>query len=110
MPAAARLWRSRKNRRHARCRKPAGNPCDNRLRDKVRYSEALVNRGYGQETLKATEGDIAGGIDQLKKKLDEAASALGQGQGQNASSKQEQALDKAQRLARGLESLQERTR
>ena len=78
------------------------------MRDKIRYSEALVNRGYGQETLKATESDIAGGIDQLKKRLDEAASALGQGQQQNASSKAEQALGRTQRLARGLESLQER--
>jgi hypothetical protein len=89
----------------------AGAIRDNRLRDKIRYSEALVQRGYGQDTLKATESDISGGIDQLKKKLDEASAALGQGGGQqNAGNKNEQALDRAQRLARGLESLQERTR
>src|SRR4029077_13317735 len=86
----------------------AGAIRDNRLRDKIRYSEALVNRGYGQETLRATENDLAGGIDQLKKRLDEAASALGQGgQQQNAGSKAEQALDRTQRLARRLEALQE---
>ena len=89
----------------------AGAIRDNRLRDKIRYSEALVNRGYGQETLRATENDIAGGIDQLRKRLDEASTALGQGgQQQNAGTKAEQALGRTQRLARGLESLQERTR
>jgi hypothetical protein len=88
----------------------AGAIRDNRLRDKIRYSEALVNRGYGQETLRATENDIAGGIDQLKKRLEEASAALGQGGQQNAGSKEEQALGRTQRLARGLESLQERTR
>jgi hypothetical protein len=89
----------------------AGAIRDNRLRDKIRYSEALVNRGYGQETLRATENDISGGIDQLRKRLDEASAALGQGQQQqNAGSKAEQALGRTQRLARGLESLQERTR
>src|SRR6185436_18564562 len=76
-----------------------------------RYSEALVNRGYGQETLRTTENDIAGGIDQLRKRLEEAQASLGQGgQQQNADSKGEQALGRTQRLARGLESLQERTR
>jgi hypothetical protein len=43
------------------------------------------------------EGDIADGIDAVRKKLDEAQSALGQG-GQG--DKKEQALDKARRLAR----------
>ena len=109
LEAAARDAAQQERQASRKLSEAAGAIRDNRLRDKIRYSEALVNRGYGQETLRATENDIAGGIDQLKKHLDEAAAALGQGQ-QNASSKTEQALDRAQRLARGLESLQERTR
>ncbi|HEY3159264.1 MAG TPA: DUF4175 family protein [Vicinamibacterales bacterium] len=110
LDAAARDAAQQEKQASRKLSEAAGAIRDNRLRDKIRYSEALVNRGYGQETLRATENDIAGGIDQLKKRLDEAASALGQGQQQNAGSKAEQALDRTQRLARGLESLQERTR
>jgi hypothetical protein len=80
---------------------------DNRLRDKVKFSKQLVSRGRSQDDINAMEGDIADGIDAVRKKLDEAQSALGQG-GQG--DKKEQALDKARRLARNLESLQERTK
>jgi hypothetical protein len=110
LDAAARDAAQQEKNASRKLSEAAGAIRDNRLRDKIRYSEALVNRGYGQETLRATETDISGGIDQLKKRLDEAASALGQGQQQNAGSKAEQALGRTQRLARGLESLQERTR
>jgi len=85
----------------------AGAVRDNRLRDKVKFSKQLVSRGRSQDDINAMEGDIAEGIDAVRKKLDEAQSALGQG-GQG--DKKEQALDKARRLARSLESLQERTR
>jgi len=110
LDAAARDAAQQEKQASRKLSEAAGAIRDNRLRDKIRYSEALVNRGYGQETLRATENDIAGGIDQLKKRLDEASAALGQGQQQNAGSKAEQALGRTQRLARGLESLQERTR
>jgi hypothetical protein len=110
LDAAARDAAQQEKNASRKLSEAAGAIRDNRLRDKIRYSEALVNRGYGQETLRATETDISGGIDQLKKRLDEAGAALGQGQQQNAGSKAEQALGRTQRLARGLESLQERTR
>jgi uncharacterized protein DUF4175 len=110
LDAAARDAAQQERQASRKLSEAAGAIRDNRLRDKIRYSEALVNRGYGQETLRATENDIAGGIDQLKKRLDEASAALGQGGQQNAGSKGEQALGRTQRLARGLESLQERTR
>jgi hypothetical protein len=110
LDAAARDAAQQEKNASRKLSEAAGAIRDNRLRDKIRYSEALVNRGYGQETLRATETDISGGIDQLKKRLDEASAALGQGQQQNAGSKAEQALGRTQRLARGLESLQERTR
>jgi hypothetical protein len=110
LDAAARDAAQQEKNASRKLSEAAGAIRDNRLRDKIRYSEALVNRGYGQETLRATETDISGGIDQLKKRLDEASAALGQGQQQNAGSKAEQALGRTQRLARGLESLQARTR
>jgi len=111
LDAAARDAAQQERQASRKLSEAAGAIRDNRLRDKIRYSEALVNRGYGQETLRATENDIAGGIDQLRKRLDEAQASLGQsGQQQNADSKGEQALGRTQRLARGLESLQERTR
>src|SRR6185295_2956963 len=101
LDAAARDAAQQERQASRKLSEAAGAIRDNRLRDKIRYSEALVNRGYGQETLRATENDIAGGIDQLKKRLDEAQAALGQGQQQqqNAGNKAEQALDRTQRLA-----------
>ena len=85
----------------------AGAIRNNRLRDKIRYSRALVSRGIAPESLQANENDIASGIDAVREKLDEASSALGAG---NEGDKRAETLDKARRLARGLESLQERTR
>ena len=82
---------------------------DNRVKDKVRYSRSLANRGASSSMMSAAESDIAKGIDDARKKLDEAAAAIGQN-GNNPGDRKEQALERAQRLARGLQSLQERTR
>lgn len=79
---------------------------DNRLRDRVRYSQPMVSRGSLQE-LASAEAPIAAGIEEVRRKLDEAQQALGQGA---PGDRREQAVDRAQRLARRLESLQERTR
>src|SRR4029450_11506541 len=84
----------------------AGAIRDNRLRDAVRYSKALVSRGSNQQA-NAAEGDISRGIDEMRQKLDEAQAALGQG---SQGDKKEDAQRRAQRLARAAESLQERTR
>jgi hypothetical protein len=72
----------------------------------------MVNRGFPSSQINAAEGDIARGIDEVRRKLDEASSALNQGTDPNANpgDRREQALERAQRLARGLESLEERTR
>ena len=86
----------------------AGSIRDNRLADKLRYSQNLVNRGATPQTVDAAENDIAGGIDEMRKRLGEAAGALGQGT-ENAN-RMENALERARRLARAAESLQERTR
>src|SRR4029434_7926056 len=93
LDAAARDAAQQERQASRKLSEAAGAIRDKRLRDKIRDSEALVNRGYGQETLRATENDIAGGIDQLRKRLEEAQAALGQGgQQQKAHSQGEQAL------------------
>jgi hypothetical protein len=84
----------------------AGAIRDNRLRDAVRYSKALVSRGSNQQA-NAAEGDISRGIDEMRKRLDEAQAALGQGA---PGDRREDAQRRAERLARAAESLQERTR
>jgi hypothetical protein len=77
---------------------------DERLRDKIRYSKWMVTRGSSPEQAQAMEQEIASGFDKLTTKLGEAASALGQSTPDPTS----EALDKARKLARGMESLQER--
>jgi len=84
----------------------AGAIRDNRLRDAVRYSKALVSRGSNQQA-NAAEGDISRGIDEMRQRLDEAQASLGQGA---PGDKREDAQRRAERLARAAESLQERTR
>jgi uncharacterized protein DUF4175 len=84
----------------------AGAIRDNRLRDAVKYSKALVSRGSNQQA-NAAEGDIARGIEEVRQRLEEAQASLGQGK---PGDKKQEAAERAQRLARGAESLQERTR
>ena len=86
----------------------AGSIRDNRLGDKLRYSQNLVNRGSPLQSVNAAENDIAGGIEEMRERLREAAGAIGQGD-ENAN-RMENALERARRLARAAESLQERTR
>jgi hypothetical protein len=64
----------------------------------------MVTRGSSPEQAQAMEQEIASGFDKLTTKLGEAASALGQSTPDPTS----EALDKARKLARGMESLQER--
>ena len=85
----------------------AGAIRDSRLRDKIRYSKALLNRGFSPDALQANEEEVSDGIEDLQEKLSAAEAALRQF---GDDDKRASALDKAQRLARGLESLQERTR
>jgi hypothetical protein len=87
----------------------AGSIRDNRLGDKLRYSQNLVNRGSTPQAVDAAENDIASGIDEVRDRLGEAQAALGQGEDENAG-RMETALERARRLARAAESLQERTR
>jgi hypothetical protein len=84
----------------------AGAIRDNRLRDKVRYSRQILGRA-SRETMDAVERNIAEGIDELMKKLDQAAAAVGKSDDRQDSG--DDAVRRAQRLARGLESLELRT-
>src|SRR5881409_237741 len=79
---------------------------DNRLRDKIRYSKAMISRGAQPDAASAMEADITQGLEALKRKLGEAAGALGQ----TKPDQKGDALDKARRLARGMESLEQRMR
>ena len=81
---------------------------DNRLGDKLRYSQNLVTRGSPAQSVNAAENEIAGGIEEVRELLTEAAGAIGQGR-ENAN-RMENALERARRLARAAESIQERTR
>ncbi len=84
----------------------AGAIRDSRLRDKVRYSRQMLGRA-SKDTMDAVEEDITESIEGLRKKLDQAAAAVGQGKPEQD---RNDAVDRAQRLARGLESLGQRTR
>ncbi len=46
---------------------------DNRLADKLRYSQNLVNRAAAEQAVDAAENDIASGIQDLRDRLGEAA-------------------------------------
>jgi hypothetical protein len=85
----------------------AGSIRDNRLRDKIRYSRSMIRAGVQANDAANFEGEIAGNIGEMQKRVDEAAAALG------ASDRTDQmanALERAQDLARGLESMDQRMR
>ena len=83
----------------------AGAIRDSRVRDKIRYSKAVV-AGASPEAAERLESDIGANLDAVRKKLGEAASALGR----TRPDSQQAALDRARRLAEGLQSMAERTR
>ena len=74
---------------------------DNKIKEKIRYSKSLLGSGAPEQYARNFEEEIGANIDQLRKKLDEAASSVGQ-QGRDRSG---DAVDKARELARGVDSL-----
>jgi hypothetical protein len=78
---------------------------DTRLRDKVRYSRQMLGRA-GRETMDTVEHDIADSIDAMRRKIDQAATSAGT----QKPDQKENTVDRAQRLARGMESLEQRLR
>lgn len=85
----------------------AGAIRDNRIGDRIRYSKAIMNRNATAEAMQAAEGDISRSLDQVRDKLGEASASLGQGKPPDSMA---DALERARRLARGMESLEQRTR
>jgi hypothetical protein len=85
----------------------AGTMRDNAVRDRIRWTRSMMNRGAQPEDMQALENNIGSTLDAVRDKLREAASALGRGERADA---MEQALDKARDLARGMESLDQRMR
>ncbi|MEX1128132.1 MAG: DUF4175 family protein, partial [Vicinamibacterales bacterium] len=79
---------------------------DNRVRDKIRYSGAVVRSGMAQSDAEAFEREIGSNLQALQDKLGEAQAALGR----TRPDSQAQALERARELARGMESLGERAR
>ena len=79
---------------------------DKRIRDKIRYSDSMLRGGSQTGDVAAFERDIQGNLDDLRKKIGEAASAMGHTKADATT----QALDKARQLAQGMDSLGERMR
>ena len=84
----------------------AGSLRDNRVRDKIRYSGAIVRSGMAQSDAEAFEREIGSNLQALQEKLGEAQAALGR----TRPDPQAEALERARQLARGMESLGERAR
>src|SRR5206468_12717263 len=71
---------------------------DKRIRDKIRYSDSMLRGGSQTSDVAAFERDIQNNLDDLKKKIGEAAAAVGRSKPDaNA-----QALEKARQLADGM--------
>ena len=84
----------------------AGSLRDNRVRDKIRYSGAVVRSGMAQSDAENFEREIGSNLQALQDKLGEAQAALGN----TRPDPQSQALQRAQELSRNMESLGERAR
>jgi hypothetical protein len=84
----------------------AGSLRDNRVRDKIRYSGAVVRSGMAQSDAETFEREIGSNLQALQDKLGEAQATLGR----TRPDAQAGALQRARELARGMESLGERAR
>jgi hypothetical protein len=78
---------------------------DSRLQDKIRYSRGVMAERSG-EYAEAFEESITGDLEALRDGIADAASRMGEPEGQ----RRERALDRARDVARALESLGERAR
>ena len=76
---------------------------DKRLRERILFSKGVM-QGGSPEYARNLEGQIGNAVDDVKKRIQDAAGAVREPSERRAS----QALDKARDIARGLESLEER--
>jgi len=84
----------------------AGSITDRRIREKIRYTRNTL-RGNANEYARAMEDDIAANLEDLQKRIGDAAAAFGERSQQNA---MDRALDGTRDLVRGMESLDQRLR
>lgn len=103
--AAADMRRSERDAAR-RMSEAAGSLRDNRVRDKIRYSGALVRSGMSPSDTDAFEREIGANLQELQDRLRQAEAALGQ----TRPDPQAEALERAQQLARNMESLGARAR
>ena len=97
---------SREDRQTANWLSEAANAIrDQRLQDKIRYSQRMLGRTLSNSQDRI-EKDIFNGLNVVLQRVDKAAEALGRAPSETAES---QALKRARRIARGLESLEQRT-
>jgi hypothetical protein len=79
---------------------------DNQLKERISYSRQFAYAGGNDEFGRAMEQNIGESLEELRERLQQANTAVAE----NPQQRTEEALDRLRRLARGLESLQERTR
>lgn len=79
---------------------------DSQLKDRIRFGQQLAYTNRSDEAVRENERLIGEAIDQVRERLEQANGAASE----NPQQRTEEALDRLRRLARGLESLQERTR
>jgi hypothetical protein len=101
----ARDARSGKKDAARRLQEAADGIRDRKLKDKIRYSKGVAKAGAAEQS-RQLEAEIGSDIEALGRKLEEAAGAAGQSEGE----KRTAALERMRDLAGRLESLQERLR
>ncbi|MGE3705659.1 MAG: DUF4175 family protein [Vicinamibacterales bacterium] len=84
----------------------AGSITDKRIREMIRYSKNAM-QGNPSEYARGVESQIGANLEGLKKKIEDAAAAFGDGEKRDA---MDRAMDKARDLVRGMESLDQRMR
>ena len=83
----------------------AGSIRDNRLEEKIRFSQSVV-RGGSEEYARNFEEQIAANIEEVRRRVADAAGTMEEA----PEKRMAQTLDRTRDLVRGLESLEERTR
>jgi hypothetical protein len=101
--SAASMFRNEKDASR-KLSEAAGLIRDRRIRDTIRYSDQVLQHGGDPKDVASFDRAVQSNLEDLKRKIGEAASAVGNSKGDAAS----QALERARQLAQGMESMGER--
>src|SRR6185295_7841526 len=87
----------------------AGSIRDKRIREKIRYTQRVIQQGGGQQQqyARGMEDDIGANLDALQRRVADAAAAVGKQSKQDSLAR---AADKTRDMVRGMESLDQRMR